>query len=223
MPGWLHLSDIIESAPLLLRGLALTLGLSLCAAVLSWGFGLSVAVIRYFGVPGISQALAGLVYLIRSIPVVMLMVFIHFGALPALGFQNSFFLSALVALSISTTAYLSEIFRSGFASLGAEEYETAVCLGLNVMQRLIYVFIPLVLLRVLPATVNQFVTLIKDTSLASIIGVIELTRSAEIVYERTLHEMTMLAFVALVYFVICYTLSRFSERLAVLRKSAVPL
>ena len=67
----------------------------------------------------------------------------------------------------------------------------------------------------MPALVSQFIALIKDTSLASTIGLIELTRSGEIIYERTYHEFEVLAFIALIYFMICFSLSKLSKKIEI--------
>lgn len=213
--------DVVRYAPLLSQGLITTLILSVAVMVVALSVGMVLAVVRYFRLPVLAQVFDAYVYVARSVPVVMLLALVHFGLLPALGFHTSFLVSAFVGLGLSTTAYVAEIYRGGFQSLHREEVEAAISLGLNTVQRLTAVMIPLVVSRMMPALVNQSVTLIKDTSLASIIGVIELTRAAEIVYERTLHEVTMLVLISAVYFVLCFTLSRWARYLAAERQDAV--
>lgn len=205
--------SIMQYAPLLLQGLAMTIILSLIVMAKSLIAGMFIAILRFYRVPLLARIGDIYVYLLRSIPLIMLIVLVHFGILPLLEIRNSFFLSAFVALSLSTTAYVSEIFRGGFQSLHPEEHEAAKSLGLSRIQRLTYIFVPLVVSRMMPTLINQFVTLIKDTSLASIIGVIELTRAAEIVYERTLHEAGLLILISCIYFGLCYGLSRWSRQL----------
>lgn len=213
MPDLLHPEDLIQFAPLLMQGLLMTLLLSVTVMATALLLGMVIAPVRYYRVPVLAWLLDGYVYVVRSIPVVMLLALVHFGLLPALDLQVSFYVSAFIGLAASTTAYVAEILRGGFLSIHQEEHEAAISLGFTVRQRLVYVLIPLVISRMTPALVNQSVTLIKDTSLASIIGVIELTRAAEIIYERTLHEFTLLLFISLVYFVLCYSLSRTARKL----------
>ncbi len=213
MPSWFHPQELLVYAPLLLQGLGITLGLSVLVMAISFIGGLKLAIFRFYGLPFLGPFSAGLVYVLRSIPVVMLIALVHFGLMPLLDFHPSVFASACVALSLSTSAYVSEILRGGFASLRREEIEAAKSLGFNTLQRLVYIFVPLAVGRMLPAIVNQFVTLIKDTSLASIIGLIELTRAAEIIYETTMHEAMMLLVIAIIYFFICYGLSRLARHL----------
>lgn len=213
MPKLFYVEDLLQNAPLLLQGLANTVFLSALTAVTAFVLGLGLATVRFYRIPVASSLASAYVTLARSIPVIMLIALVHFALLPMLGIQNSFFLSAFVALTMATTAYFSEILRGGYHAIRREEMETSVSLGLNGFQQLLLVLMPLAVTRMTPALVNQCVTLIKDTSLASVIGVIELTRSAEIIYERTFHEVTLLLFVALVYFTLCYALSRWAGKL----------
>jgi len=200
--------DIVKYAPLLFQGIGMTLELSLATMATAVILGLLLCLLRVYRSAVISSVCDGGVYLIRSIPCVMLLVLVHYGFLPLLGIQNSFFLSAYIGLSVYTSVYLSEIFRAGFRAIHMEESEAAASLGLTPWQRLLYVLIPLVFIRMAPALINQGVTLIKDTSLASLIGLLELTRASEIIYERTLREAPLLLFSALIYFLLCYSLSR---------------
>lgn len=214
-----NLDDIVTHWELISKGLWTTMMLAIAVYGFSFGVSLLMSLARYLEVllpqSSISRWIKGsvdtYVYLLRSVPLIMLVALIHYGILPSMGLQYSFFFSAFVAFSLSTIAYLTEILRGGFEALRREELESAASLGLSVWQRFLYVFIPLILARTMPALVNQGITLIKDTSLASIIGVIELTRSTEIIYERTLHELTLLIFTAVVYFVICTTLSKVAQ------------
>lgn len=209
----LHLLEILQYAPLLTQGLIATIVLSILVMAKALVSGMVLAILRFYQVPILGRLSDGYVYLLRSIPLIMLIALVHFAVLPLLGIQHSFFLSAFVGLALSTSAYIAEIYRGGLQSIHTEEHEAAVSLGLTLPQRLIYVIIPLTVTRMMPALVNQFVTLIKDTSLASIIGVIELTRAAEIIYERTLHEVALLLLVSGIYFMLCYGLSRWARHL----------
>ena len=98
-----------------------------------------------------------------------------------------------------TSAYIAEIIRSGLASVEKQQILAAKALGLNSFQVVESVILPQALVSMKPALCAQIITLIKDTSLASAIGLIELTRASEIVYETSFHEFQILAFVALVY------------------------
>lgn len=210
----MHWFDVIENFDYLMMGLGVTIKLAFISILGSMIFGTVLGVIRHVKIIIISQIAAAFIELTRSIPLILFIVFIHFGLLPYfLGTSASFFQSSCIALIIFTSAYVAEIVRGGLKSIEKGHTEAAKSLGLNYFQRLTYIYLPLALTRMTPALVSQFISLIKDTSLASTIGLIELTRAGEIIYERTYREFEILVFIAIIYFVICYSLSVISRKL----------
>lgn len=207
----MHWVDIIQNFDFLMKGLAVTLKLALISAAGSLIFGILLGIIRYSRVIIFSSIATAYIETVRSVPLILFIVFMHFGALPYIMRQPpSFFDSSCVAFIIFTSAYIAEIIRSGLNSVEKVHIDAAKSLGLNWMQRLTHIILPLAINRMTPALVSQFISLIKDTSLASTIGLIELTRSGEIIYERTFHEAEILLFIAFVYFIICFGLSKLS-------------
>lgn len=207
-------ADIAENFDFLMHGLFITFKLALVSIFGSLIFGIIFGILRYSKIILISQLAAGYIETVRSVPLILFIIFIHFGVLPYItGEPPSFFYSSCVAFIIFTSAYVAEIIRSGLNSIEKEHIEAAKSLGLTAMDRLINITLPLAVSRMTPALVSQFISLIKDTSLASTIGLIELTRSGEIIYERTHHEAEILIFIAFVYFIICFSLSRLSRLL----------
>ena len=210
----MHLNDIIDNFDFLMKGLGMTLLLASVTIIGSSFFGIILGVARHSKTPVISWIATGYIEFIRSIPLILFIVFVHFGLLPGiLHIQPTFFLSAAVAMILFTSAYIAEIVRGGLKSIEKGHIEAARSLGLNYFQMMTHVILPLALSRMTPALVSQFISLIKDTSLASIIGLIELTRAGEIVYGRTFHEFEILMFIAFTYFIICYSLSILSKKL----------
>lgn len=206
-------SDIINNWDFLMKGLVVTLKLSAISIFASFILGIVLGLLRYSRIFMISSAATIFIELTRSIPLILFIIFVHFGILPAIfGSPATFFQSSCVALSIFTSVYVAEIIRGGLKSIESGHIEAAKSLGLNYLQRIIYVILPLAITRMMPALVSQFISLIKDTSLASTIGLIELTRSGEIIYERTYHEFEILLFIAVVYFIICYSISLISRK-----------
>ena len=195
-----------------MKGLSMTFQLAFLSIIGSLVIGTFLGIIRFLKLPVFSLAAAVYIESVRSIPLILFIFFIHFGFLPyVMGTQSSFFASSCLALIIFTSAYVAEIIRGGLGSIEKEHIDAAVSLGLTPFQRLSHIILPLAVQRMIPALVSQFIALIKDTSLASTIGLIELTRAGEIIYERTYHEVEVLIFIAFVYFVICFSLSRFSK------------
>lgn len=219
--------DLLNNMPFLLTGLKLTALLSVISIIGSLVLGVILGVIRYSKMPLISHLALFFIEVTRSIPLILFIIFIHFTISPylydlgvfknILGFSSLEFQSACIAIILFTSAYVAEIVRSGLRSIEKSYIDAAKSLGFNSVQRLFYVILPISLARMTPALAGQFISLVKDTSLASTIGLIELTRAGEIVAERTYNEFEVLLVVAFMYFVICYGLSLLSKRFEVRR------
>jgi len=204
-------TDVTENMNFLMKGLAVTFQLSIISIAGSLLLGGIFGILRYSKLFLISQIATAYIECVRSIPLILFVIFIHFGVLPAVTREpSSFFLSACIAFIIFTSAYIAEIIRSGLNSVEPSLIDAAKSLGLTGFQRLIYIILPPAVSRMTPALISQFISLIKDTCLASTIGLIEFTRAGEIVYERTNHEFEILLFLAFVYFIICFGLSKLS-------------
>lgn len=216
------MNDILLNSDLLFKGLRITLILGLLSGITSMIFGSILGILRYSKILPLKIISACFIEITRSIPLVLYIVFIYLTCSPILASINIFqddifgsleFQSAYIALSLFTSAYIAEIVRSGLKSVESNQIQAAKALGLNVFQRLKYVILPCAISRMMPALVSQFISLVKDTSLASVIGLIEFTRSGELIYERTFRETDILVFIALIYFIICYGMSLISQNL----------
>lgn len=214
--------DIMLNSDLLFKGLRITILLGILSGVTSMILGSILGVARHSGFLPLKILSATFIEITRSIPLVLYIVFIYLTCSPILSGINIFhddifgsleFQSSYIALSLFTSAYIAEIVRSGLKSVEATQIKAAQALGLNVFQRLKYIILPCAISRMMPALVSQFISLVKDTSLASVIGLIEFTRSGELIYERTYQETEILILIAVVYFVICYGMSLFSQKL----------
>jgi His/Glu/Gln/Arg/opine family amino acid ABC transporter permease subunit len=211
-PPVLHFEDVWLGLPLMAKGFLFTALLALAAFTGALLLGTLLAVLReeIKGWPGRAAGLY--IEFLRGIPLILFLVFIHYGLLPMLFGRSDFLGSSLLAFFLFESAYVGEIIRGGLRSVSRTERESAKSLGLTALQQQIYVILPLAFQRMMPALAGQFVSLIKDTSLASIVGVIELTRAGEIIYEQRFHDFEILLFQALVYFMACYGIARFSRR-----------
>ncbi|MGH7473156.1 MAG: amino acid ABC transporter permease, partial [Candidatus Methylomirabilales bacterium] len=110
-------------------------------------------------------------------------------------------------------AYLGEIVRAGIQSVPRGQVEAATATGLTPAQTMRHVILPQALRNMIPALVTQFIVLFKDTSLASIIGYVDLTKAAQIVNNREIRPFELYLFIAVVYWICTYSMSRFSRRL----------
>lgn len=198
---------ILKNLPFMLQGLATSLQISAMVALGGTLLGLAVAVIRYSGVPVLSAVSRVYIEFIRGTPLLVVL-FIAFFGLPALfGYQTTAYTAAVVAFILFIGAYLAEDIRSGLMTVKPTLIQAALATGLTRAQALRFIVVPLAVRRIIPTLFNQYVRLFKFTSVASVIGVSEFTGNAMLVSAREFQPVTILAFVALTYLVICLILS----------------
>jgi len=196
----------------LLQGAVLTLGLSLCAFI---GGGLMVLVIALCRVSA-NPVLRGLssfyIQTIQGVPLLVIMFAGYFG-LPAMGFSISPLVAAMLSMTIWVGAYLGEFWRGSIQAVPKAQWEAAECLALSRLQRMYHVIIPQAVRNATPGTVGFMVQIVKNTSLASAVGFVELTRAGQLINNSTFQPFITFSVVALVYFALCYPLSAISHRL----------
>jgi len=203
---------VLASLPYLLAGFRATLVLS--ATVLATGtiVGVAWGLLRVVPVAGLQRLMIAVIEGVRSVPLLLQMFFIFFG-LPALGVQMPVFLSAAFAMTLWMGANLAEVVRGAIESIPRGQLEAACSTGLTWTQAMRTVIVPQALRRMLPPFVGLCTILIKDTSLAAIIGVFELTRAAQETIERTFRSFELYLAVAAMYFLVCFALTSLSRAL----------
>ena len=196
----------------LFNGLIWTLLLSVVAFIGGGALGFAVALGRLYG-PNWSRLLVMLyVRLIQGTPLLVLLSMAYFG-LPALGVPIAPLGAAALGLAIYVSAYLGEIWRGCIESVPPTQSEAAECLALSWAQRLWHVILPQAVKIATPPTVGFMVQIVKNTSLASAIGFVELARAGQIVNNATFQPFIVFVLVALMYFSLCYPLSLWSQSL----------
>jgi polar amino acid transport system permease protein len=206
-------SVISDNRDLYLSGLWSTVLLSLAAIATGTLAGLLVAAVRTSRVPVLAQLARGYLEVFRGTPLLIQMLFIYFGAAYLSGFDISVFGAALLALTLYQGAYIAEIFRAGIEAVPRGQWEAARVLGLGRVQTFTGVILPQTRAIVLPPLVGQYLSLIKDTSIAVVIGYVELLRQGQAVIDRVGDPATSYLAVAVLYFVICYPLSVLVRRM----------
>jgi His/Glu/Gln/Arg/opine family amino acid ABC transporter permease subunit len=192
---------------LLLRGLGSTLELSVATAIFSTAIGLIAALLRTFGWPPFRLAVDVYVYIVRGIPLLLLLFFMYYG-LPYSGIDIAPIPGGILVMSIYFGAFMSEVFRAAIEALPRAQWDAARSLGMRLPLILGIVILPQAVRLSAPAFINTCILLIKSTSLVSIIGLSELTLVGRQIVERTFAPFQILLGVATIYFVICYSLSR---------------
>jgi polar amino acid transport system substrate-binding protein len=161
--------------PLLLRGALITLEISAVSMALAIGIGLMLAVIRVFGPRLAVWAVIGFIEVIRGTPL-LIQLFIIFYGLPAIGIRLSPFLAAVIGLAINYAAYEAENYRAGIESIPKGQLDAALALGLTRVQTIRKIILPQAVRLVIPPVTNDFIALLKDSSLVSVITMVELTK-----------------------------------------------
>jgi len=204
-------SVLVQSLPHLLRGAVSTLALAAAVLAVGTALGLAVGLLRVL--PGrAGTVVGGAVELVRAVPLLLLLFFIFFG-LPALGVRIPTFPAAVLAMSLWMAANTAEVVRGGVQSISRGQFEAARSLGLGWASTMRFVILPQATRRMLPPFVGLCTILVKDTSLAAIIGVFELTRAAQETIERTLRSFEIYGAAAAIYFALCFPLTRLAARL----------
>jgi His/Glu/Gln/Arg/opine family amino acid ABC transporter permease subunit len=202
---------VIESLPYLLRGALSTILMSLAVIVVGTALGIVLGVLRFVPWRWLADGLGWVIELVRAVPLLLLMFFIFFG-LPALSVKIPTYPAAVVAMSLWMMVNTAEVVRGGIQSIPKGQFEAARSVGLGWLWMMSYVIFPQAVRRMLPSFVGLCTILVKDTSLAAIIGVFELTRAAQETIERTFRSFEIYLVAAAIYFVICFPLTQLAQR-----------
>ncbi|MCC8180357.1 MAG: amino acid ABC transporter permease [Planctomycetes bacterium] len=205
---------IYTELPNLLGGAARTLLITALAVTIGTILGLLIAILRLSKRWFLRLPASIYVEAFRGTPMLVQILLIWFGVFPMIGLNRvSAIYAGIVALGLNSGAYLGEIFRGGIQSIDKGQREAALSLGMNEVQVMRYVVLPQALANALPSICNEFITLIKDSSLVAIIAVSELTYRAMLVAARRYEYFTMYVGIALIYFAMTFTTSRLLARL----------
>ncbi|MEH1872031.1 ABC transporter permease subunit [Nostoc sp.] len=223
------LSIIFKSLPTLLSGALVTLELTAISVLLGMIGGTLIGIVRLFPTPPLPWIARAYVDFFRGTPLLVQIFMIYFG-LPALAQNFGFTLTlnrlvaAVIALSLNSAAYIAEIVRAGIQSIEPGQTEASQSLGLSSVQTMRYIIFPQALRRMLPPLGNQFISLLKDTSLVAIIGFEELFRKGQLIVAENYRSFEIYATVALVYLFLTLlssqALSQFERSLNPIKKKA---
>ena len=205
-----------------LGGVGLTLYLAVASCILSFFGGLILGLLSISRNAWVRYPELGFINLVRGMPLLMVIFWMYF-LLPALFGKVAESQTVIMALTLFTSAYMSRIVVAGIEGIPKGQTEAAISSGLTHWQTMRYIVLPQGLRNMIPSFVNQFVSLIKDTSLAFIVGVSELTHVGTQINNRTMAYPTeIFVFIALVYFILCFaftSLSRWLEQRLSWRKA----
>ncbi len=199
---------IADNLPLLLKGAAVTLEITALSVGIGLLIGMIVGVARLSNYRLIRSLAAVYVDFIRGTPLLVQIFLVYFALPKLLGMRIDPFVAAVAACSINSGAYVAEIFRSGIQSIDKGQFEAAQALGLNWFQSMKFVIMPQAFKRIIPPLGNEFIAMLKDSSLVSVIGFEELTRTGQMIISRTYAVFEVWMVVAILYLIMTLCISR---------------
>ena len=215
--GWYILSpnnvEGLTNLKFLISGITTTIYISVISIILAMFIGLVVALPSLSNNKFLSYFNIAFVEIVRAIPLLVLILWIYYGLPIVSGISFSPFLSGIIALTISESAFQAEIFRAGINSIKKSQWEAGSSLGLTFYKRLRLVILPQAIKNILPALGNQFVYVLKMSSLVSIIGIADLTRKANELVVSTYRPLEIYTFLILEYLILILIVSFFVRKL----------
>jgi ectoine/hydroxyectoine ABC transporter permease protein EhuD len=203
---------IKEVTPMLLKGAILTVEITFCAMLLALVVGLFLGLGRISKNKFIYAGVTSYIEVIRGTPL-LVQLFIIYYALPDYGIYLSPFLAGTVGLGMCYAAYVAEIYRSGIQAIPKGQTEAALSLGMRKRKAMRRIILPQAIKIILPTITNNFISMLKDSSLCSVITVVELMRRAQIIVASNFRTMEVYLLVAFIYFSMAYPLSIFVNKL----------
>jgi len=195
--------------PLFLDGVKLTILLTLASVSVGVIVGLIAALMKMSRIAVLRFVSSAYIEIIRGTPLLVQIFLIYFGIAQLTGLNIPEFPAAVIALSINSGAYVAEIIRAGIQAVDRGQTEAAHSLGMSHAMTMRYIVIPQAVKNILPALVNEFITLIKESSVMSVIGLVELTRTSDLIRAKTYLSFEPLLIIALLYFIMTFSLSKF--------------
>ncbi|MGM9972428.1 MAG: amino acid ABC transporter permease [Clostridiaceae bacterium] len=209
---------ISENWEMFLRGAGMTLLISMIGTIIGLAIGLIIGVVRTIPVPNkgikrivlkiVNGILAVYIEFFRGTPMIVQAMVIYYGAALAFSLYMNRIFAAIFIVSINTGAYMAEIVRGGIVSVDKGQYEAAQAIGMNHFQTMINVVMPQVIRNILPATGNEFVINIKDTSVLNVISVTELYFQTKTVAGNNFRYFESFFVACILYFIMTFTVTR---------------
>jgi glutamate/aspartate transport system permease protein len=205
----------------LMRGLITTFQLALIAIGGGVLLGIVIGFARLSSKKIVFYPASAFVFLLRSIPLILVIFWFYFLVPLLVGRPLMDFASAAIAFIVFEAAHFAEIIRAGIQAIPEGQVKAAYSTGLNYPQMMLSVILPQALRNMAPALLTQSIVIFQDTSLAYVIGVKEFLRSAAIVDAREVRSFELYSFVGIVYFVFCYSMSLLVKRWEVKRRTSL--
>ena len=204
----LNVDLMINSLPLLIVGAGITIQITAISVGLGLIIGMFVGIARICNVKVLRALATVYIDFLRGTPLLVQIFLIYFALPMVVGQRVDPFIAAITACGINSGAYIAEIFRAGIQAIDEGQREAGRSLGMSWVQTMRYIIVPQAFKNVIPPLGNEFIALLKDSSLVSVIGFEELTRRGQLIIARTYGSLEIWITVALIYLVMTLTISR---------------
>ncbi len=205
-----YFNELVNSLPFFFKGLWMTVAVSGLSLIAGTIVGFTTGILRATGNKFVKFIIGAWVDLIRGTPF-LVQIFIIFFILPGIGIELEAFPAAVIALSNLAASFICEIVAGGILAVPSGQREAATASGLSGYQQLRYIVLPQAMRTILPPLVGQYVLLVKDSSVVSAIGVVDLTRVGWLTVQRVPEGLMVFGLVGILYFVVCYPLINLSS------------
>ena len=198
------MTAVWEALPYIVEGAGITVGTVLCAMLFGLFCGVPLAVAQVYGGPVARRLVALYVWFFRGVPILVLLYLFYFGLAYQLGLDVSPFGASCLVLGLTSTAYQSQIFRGGIASLPVGQMKAAMALGMSRPSAIANVILPQALRLSIPGWSNEYSILLKDSALVSVVGTLELMARTKAIATSTHQFAAFYLAAALLYFLITF-------------------
>ncbi|HIS28413.1 MAG TPA: amino acid ABC transporter permease [Candidatus Avamphibacillus intestinigallinarum] len=203
-----------DNLPFIIKGLSMTLYISVIGMLLGLIFGLMLALMRNSRKRILRLPSRMYISFMRGIPMLVFLFILYFG-LPMIGIKMTAFVAACLGFGLNSAAYIAEINRAALNSIDVGQWESAKALNMNATATLFSIILPQTVRIAVPPLTNVFMDMVKATSLAAVITVPELFQKAQIVAGREFDSMTFYILIAIIYWMVCVVISFIQDRLEI--------
>lgn len=192
---------ILTNVPLLMKGVWMAVQITVLSVLLGMVIGIAVAFLRIYGSKGMQRLVGFYEWVFRGIPQLVLLFIVYFG-LPEIGINLSPFLCVVIGLGLCSSAYQAQIYRGAILSIGSEQMEAGLSLGLSKTRTLFFVILPQAVRLSLPGFTNEFTIVLKDSPLAYAVGIAEILKYGRDLIVSSFRPFEIYLAAALIYFVL---------------------
>ena len=204
--------SMAKYTPLFIKGLKVTVQISFVAVFIGVIVGLMMALLRLSSIKVLTWIANIYIQIIRGTPVLVQLFIIYYATYPLFGFNIPPYIAAIVTFGLNSSAYVAEIIRAGIQAVDYGQMEAGRSLGMTHGMVMRYIVIPQAIKNILPALGNEFIVLLKETSVVSIIGTSDLVRQADVIKAATYSSFEPYIIIAIIYIILVLGLSSVMDR-----------